>query len=231
MLIDKFAFQSVEITLHRSVVVRTPGTAHALGYIVVGAVVGEFLRGVLGTLVAVEYHAVFQHPWVLIYCCFKCLFSKLCRNMSAMYACDNAAVIQVDNRAVVSHTAVCQRYVGKVCTPDFVRGRGGEILFEQILKNLVSRPFVVAWLMPPGHGKQFEFHVHVLVAGGSADADAFVFQKYSHQSVTGNPFTFMIDPGYDSQELRLILAILCFSVLEIIVVSVRAYPEPSEKPS
>lgn len=76
MLIDKFAFQSVEVTLHRSVVVRTPGTAHALGYIVVRAVVGEFLRGVLGTLVAVKYHAVFQHPWVLTYSCFKRFFPR-----------------------------------------------------------------------------------------------------------------------------------------------------------
>ena len=95
MLIDKFAFQSVEVTLHRSIVVRTPCTAHALGYIVVRAVVGEFLRGVLGTLVAVKYHAVFQHPWVLTYCCFKRLFSKICRDISTMYACDNAAVIDV----------------------------------------------------------------------------------------------------------------------------------------
>ena len=93
VLIDKFAFQSVEVTLHRGVVVRTSGAAHALGYVVGGAEVGEFLRGVLGTLVAVKYHAVFQHPWVLTYCCFKRFNPKLCRNISAMYACDNAAVI------------------------------------------------------------------------------------------------------------------------------------------
>lgn len=106
MLIDEFAFQSVEVTLHRSVVVRTSGTAHALSNIMSRAVIREFLRGILRTLVAVKYHAVFQHPWVLTYCCFKRLFSKLCRNISAMYACNNAAVIQVENCAVVSHTAV-----------------------------------------------------------------------------------------------------------------------------
>ena len=43
MLIDKFAFQGVEVTLHMSVVIRTPGTAHALRY-------------------AVKYHAVFSAP-------------------------------------------------------------------------------------------------------------------------------------------------------------------------
>ena len=111
MLIDKFAFQSVEVTLHGSVVVRTPGTAHALRYIVSRAVVGEFLRGVLRTLVAVKYHAVFQHPWVLTYCCFKRLFSKLCRNIPAMYACDNTPVIQVENCTVVPYSAVRQGYV------------------------------------------------------------------------------------------------------------------------
>lgn len=69
------------------------------------------------------------------------------------------------------------------------------------------------------------------MAGGSAEANAFVFQKGSHQTVTRNAVAFMIGFGYDSQELRLILAILCFSVLEIIVVGVRAYLKPSEKPS
>ena len=78
MLIDEFAFQSVEVTLHRSVVVRAPGTAHALSNIMCRAVIRELLRGILRTLVAVKYHAVFQHPWVLTYCCFKRLFSKLC---------------------------------------------------------------------------------------------------------------------------------------------------------
>ena len=76
MLIDEFAFQSVEVTLHRSVVVRTSGTAHALSNIVIR----EFLRSILRTLVAVKYHAVFQHPWVLTYCCLKRLFSKCCRS-------------------------------------------------------------------------------------------------------------------------------------------------------
>ena len=73
-------------------------------------------------------------------------------------------------------------------------------------------------------GKQLKFYVDVLVAGGSADADAFVFQEYSHKPVTRNTFAFMIDLGYDSQGLRLILAIICFSVLEIIIVGVRKYP-------
>lgn len=176
----------------------------ALGYVVVRTIVGEFFRGVLWTLVAVKYHAAFQHPWVLTYCCFKCLYSKVCRNISAMYACDKAAVIQVDDCAVVPHTVVWQEYVGEVRTPDFVRRRGGEILLEQIFEYIVSSPFMVSGLMPSGHGKKLEFHVYILVADGSADVDAFVFQKYIHQPVTRNAFAFMIDLSYDSQELRLI---------------------------
>ena len=58
--------------------------------------------------------------------------------------------------------------------------------------------------MPAGHGKKLEFRIHVLVAGGSTDADAFVFQKYSHQTVTRNAFALMIGLSYDGQELRLI---------------------------
>ena len=34
MLINEFAFQSVKVTLHRSVIIRATGTAHALSYIV-----------------------------------------------------------------------------------------------------------------------------------------------------------------------------------------------------
>ena len=34
MLINEFAFQSIKVTLHRSVVIRATGTAHALSYIV-----------------------------------------------------------------------------------------------------------------------------------------------------------------------------------------------------
>lgn len=63
---------------------------------------------------------------------------------------------------------------------------------------------MVSGLMPSGHGKKLEFHVYILVADGSADVDAFVFQKYIHQPVTRNAFAFMIDLSYDSQELRLI---------------------------
>ena len=33
MLINEFAFQSVKLTLHRSVVIRATGTTHALSYI------------------------------------------------------------------------------------------------------------------------------------------------------------------------------------------------------
>ena len=96
MVINELTLQRVEVTLHRSVVIRATGTAHALRYIVSRAVVGELLRGILRTLVAVQNNTVFQHPWVLTYCCFKCLFSKFCRDISAMYACYNAAVIQIE---------------------------------------------------------------------------------------------------------------------------------------
>lgn len=97
-----------------------------------------------------------------------------------MYACDNTPVIQVENCTVVPHTAVRQGYVSKICTPDFVRQRGGEILLEKIFKNLVGSPFAVARLMPTGHGKQTKFRVHVLVTGSFADADTLVFQQNSH---------------------------------------------------
>ena len=50
MVINEFAFQGVEVTFHRSVVVRTPGTAHALSYIMSRAVIRELLRGILRTL-------------------------------------------------------------------------------------------------------------------------------------------------------------------------------------
>ena len=44
----------------------------------------------------------------------------------------------------------------------------------------MSSPFAVTRLVPAGHGKQPEFHVHVLVAGSSADTDAFAFQQSRH---------------------------------------------------
>ena len=84
---------------------------------------------------------------------------------------------------------------------------------------------MISRLMPPGYGKQLEILVHVLMTGGSADADAFVFQKYSHQTVTRNAFAFMIGLSYYGQEPRLISVILCFSVLEIIAVYREKYSE------
>ena len=68
MLIDELPLQGVEITLFRSVIVRTARTAHALSDIMSKAVIRELLRGILGALVAVQNYAVFQHPWVLSYC-------------------------------------------------------------------------------------------------------------------------------------------------------------------
>lgn len=54
MLIDELALQGVdEITLHRSVIIRTPRTAHALSNIMSRAVICELFRDILGTLVTV----------------------------------------------------------------------------------------------------------------------------------------------------------------------------------
>ena len=84
MLINELAFQSVEVTLHRSVVIRATGTAHALSYIVSWTIVGEFPWSILRTLVAAQNNAVFQYPWVLTYCLGKSPDFKLgCNNSSA----------------------------------------------------------------------------------------------------------------------------------------------------
>lgn len=68
MLIDEVTLQGVEITPHRSVIVRTARTAHSLSDIMSRAVILELLRGILRTLAAVQNYAGFQYPWVLSYC-------------------------------------------------------------------------------------------------------------------------------------------------------------------
>lgn len=80
--------------------------------------------------------------------------------------------------------------------------------------------------MPSGHRKQFQLAIHVFVAGRCADAGSLAFQKSSHQSVTGNSFSLVVGFGYAGQKLRLFSAISCFSVPEMVVVSVRKYSKP-----
>lgn len=106
--VGAFVFQGVEVSLHRGVIVRIASFAHALCHMDRRTEVNKGLGGKLGALVTVEDEFSFQRG-LRIQSFLQGANGKVAGDMAVGDAGDEAAVMQIDDSAVVSYLTVFQK--------------------------------------------------------------------------------------------------------------------------
>ena len=115
MLINQFAFQRVKVTFHRRIIIRTSCATHALLNIVHFAVFRELSESELG------------NPGRCAAASPDC---ELGGYVSSAHTRNNAPVSQIENCAIIPHSAVFKTYIREICTPFSVSLVGCEIALE-----------------------------------------------------------------------------------------------------
>ena len=111
-------FQGVKVPLARCIVIGTACSAHALldeqGF----ARTNKLLRSKLAALIAVKDETLSR--FMSLDSNEQGTQSQLGGDMRAIHRCDNRAVIQIDDRAIVAHPATFKIKIGEVNTPNSI---------------------------------------------------------------------------------------------------------------
>lgn len=127
--VSTFILQSVEVPLHRRIVVWVSGFAHDLDHMHGFAELYKSLRCILAPLVAVKDQTILY--WMLgIQCFLQGADSQAAGNVLVRYADHHASVIQVYNRTVISDISILQEQIRKIRTPFLIRPVRTEVLFQ-----------------------------------------------------------------------------------------------------
>ena len=134
ILVDtkQLGFQCVEITLHRSIVVRASRLAHTLSYPEFLAEFSEFLRCELAASVAVQNHANLASA--ITDSLGQGVYSKFGIDSIPVNTGDYSAVIQIYNRAIVSSLFFAERQISKVDTPLTIAPVRMEVLLQKVIE-------------------------------------------------------------------------------------------------
>ena len=101
MLVDKIIFQCVEISFHRSIIVRISCFTHTLGDTKFFAEFRELFGSVLAALIRM-YQKLTQINFQLRVDCFcQRPLSQVSCYVSLCYACNDTSIMKVYNRAII----------------------------------------------------------------------------------------------------------------------------------
>jgi len=103
--VNQFCLQAVEIALHRRVVIWASGAAHALLNAVLITIENKTKRSKLAPLVGMQNKAL-RLDFLRLQGFIHGLDSKLAGNPFPSLARNHAAVIKVNNRAVISQSTI-----------------------------------------------------------------------------------------------------------------------------
>ncbi len=222
--------ERVEVTFHGRVVVRAPRPAHALGNVHGLAELDEGLRRVLAPLVAVQDQTLATDPLG-----FERLpqgaDGEAAGDVPVGQAGDNAAVVQVDDRAVVADLAALQEQVGEIRAPLLVRHVRAEVPAQQVFEHLVRLPVRVHGPPAADDGPEPDLPVHVLVDGCGAEPVSRALQVDSHDAVAVDPVVAVVNLHDLLLHLLLSRVVARLPVPPVVVVGVRADAELPEQPA
>lgn len=108
--------QCVEIPLHRRIVIRTSGFAHALCYAVLCTEFCERFGCIRTALITVQYQLPAYVP-LAVQCLFECTDCKITRHAAIRYTCNHTAVMQVEDRTVISDIVAYEKQIGEIGQP------------------------------------------------------------------------------------------------------------------
>ena len=123
----QLSLQSVEVSLHRCVIVRTTRFAHALMDVMIFAEFDELFGCKLAALITVKNHAASAADPRQRFT--DSVDRELSIDSVAADACNNAAIIEVNDRTVIVLAPVGQEQISKVNAPPGVALIRTEILF------------------------------------------------------------------------------------------------------
>ena len=100
--------QRIEIAFHRGVIIRASSLAHALRQVMCFAKVGKRLRCVRAALIAMK-NQTFDTLSLTAECFAKRSDCQVTRHTPIRQPCDNAAVMKINNRTVISDIASMEK--------------------------------------------------------------------------------------------------------------------------
>lgn len=163
---------------------------------------------------------------------FKRTDRKITRHVAIRYTCNYAAVMQVENRAIISDIATHEKQIGEIGQPFLIDCFCRKILTEQqILKmcmlctSLIFRRFSV-------HNRaQAEFLVSCTHERQQQKDRCLCHQIDTHPAIPCNPFMCVVD----GLKLLLYVAFLrllrCISLFSVIVIGIRINIETPKQPT
>lgn len=221
--VGAFVFQSVEVSLHRGIIIRTASFAHALCHMDRLTEINKGLGGKLGSLITVQDEFSLQRG-VSIQSFLQGTYGQIAGDMAVGDGGDHAAVIQVDNGAVVSYLAVFQEQVSEIRTPLVVDTMGMEILIELVFKHFVGLSVFVARLLRSHDGTQSQLRIHILMYRCRTIGISLPLQVDSHPSVSVHSVVAMVDFFNFRHNLCLLGIIIRLPMFPVVVISVWTDP-------
>ena len=219
MKIDFLVLQCVEIPLHRRIVIRTSGFAHALCYAVLCTEFCERFGCIRTALIAVQYQLLAYVP-LAVQCLFKRTDRKITCHAAIRYACNHAAVMQVKNRAIISDIASHAKQIGEIGQPFLIDCFCCKILTDQVLEMRMLYASLIFGRFSLHNRAQAEFLVHVLMNRCSRKMYTLAPQIDAHPAITDTPLMCMVD-GYDLLLYVLFFLLLrCIFMLSVVVIGI-----------
>lgn len=133
ILVRTLILQCIKVTFHWSIIIRISGFAHALDHM--GGLT-EFRKGPGGILAPLitMHDQVFYFSTPGFQGFVQCVDRKVTGDLAVRYARHYASVIEIYDRAVISHFPVFQEQICEIRTPLPVRSIRTKILCQKISK-------------------------------------------------------------------------------------------------
>lgn len=149
-------------------------------------------------------------------------------DLTVRYAGNHAAVIEVDDSAVVSYISIFQEQIGEICTPFLVWPVRAEVLLQTIFEHFVGFPGLCPRLFGSDDRAQTKFRIHVLMNGCGTACVPLTFQIDRHTAVAVNTVVVVVDILNLLLNLCFSGIIFHFSVFQVVIIAVRIQSQPSQ---
>ena len=225
-----FILQGIEVPFHWRIVVGVSGFAHALCHMDGFAVFYESLRCILAPLVAVQNQASLCRM-LGIQCLLQSAYSQVTGDVFVCYTGNYTPVIKIYDGAIVPYISVPEEQVCEIRAPFLVRPVCMEILIQFVIEYFMG----LSWLCPrflwADDGMQAQFPVHIFMDCCLAIAVPPALQIGSHTAVPVYSIVAVVDLFNLFLDFLFLGIIIRLSVFPVVIVSIRAEPQPPQQPA
>ncbi len=147
--------------------------------------------------------------------------------MSVCYAGDHTAVMEVYDRAVITHFPIFQEQICEIRAPLAVYHFGAKVLPEPVFEHFVGLAGLYTRLFGPDDRAQSHLCVHVFMDRCGTVSVSFTPQVDSHAAVAVHAIVAVVDVSDLLLNLLFLSIIIRLPVFPVVIICVRADCQPS----